>query len=114
MNEILETYECDNQEELNEWLWDIGYYMPLPEKEVEKINGIEKTITWISPEDKMPKDYEEVLIIVSGKSKNTTFTDVLLTGSHDSYGWFIDAYPDMEDICVKYYAFIDIPDDVKH
>lgn len=30
MNEILENYECEEQINIEEWLWDIEYYMPLP------------------------------------------------------------------------------------
>lgn len=37
MNDALEHYECDDQIDIEEWLWSIGYYMQLPaNEEIEK------------------------------------------------------------------------------
>lgn len=33
MNEFLENYECENQITLEEYLWSVGHYMPLPVEE---------------------------------------------------------------------------------
>ena len=32
----MDNYECDNQMDIEEWLWDSGYYMPLPVEENEE------------------------------------------------------------------------------
>ena len=31
----MDNYECENQMDIEEWLWDSGYYMPLPTEERE-------------------------------------------------------------------------------
>lgn len=36
MNDALENYECEEQMDIEEWLWSIGYYMPLPINENRK------------------------------------------------------------------------------
>ena len=41
MQDIWENYSCDGQMELEQWLWESGYYMALP---VEDKNGEDKNI----------------------------------------------------------------------
>ena len=30
LSKVLENYECEEQMNIEEWLWDIGYFLPLP------------------------------------------------------------------------------------
>jgi len=39
MNEFLENYECDEQMDIEGWLWSIDYYMPLPVEESGECKG---------------------------------------------------------------------------
>lgn len=50
---------------------------------------------WISVNDRLPDDDDLVLVSISGKYRNTTFSAALeLARCTESEGWIVEAYPE--------------------
>lgn len=60
---------------------------------------------WISVEERLPKEYEPVLCIVSGKPRsNITLDEAYQLGSWNKEdGWIIDEWLDWEDAAVSWW-----------
>ena len=58
---------------------------------------------WISVKDKLPKDGEPVIVIVSGKVGNITLVDAMeLADFSLDEGWILEMWPEWEDPKVIY------------
>ena len=58
---------------------------------------VEAARRWVSVKDALPegKDCDGVLVVVSGKHKNTTFVQALELAEYTpGEGWYLDAYPE--------------------
>ena len=73
---------------------------------------VEKKITWINPEYKMPEMREELyLIIFSGKSGGAQYKHAIATAYYFEDGWWIPEAENVQDLVVHYYADVRIPED---
>lgn len=59
---------------------------------------------WISVKDRLPKDGEPVIVIVSGKVGNITLVDAIeLADFSLDEGWILEMWPEWEDPKVIYW-----------
>lgn len=62
---VWDDYTCDEQIELNEWLWDSGYYMPLPEAERETMT-VEEELQTVA--EQIGKEVTQIMEEEKGKT----------------------------------------------
>lgn len=60
---------------------------------------------WISVDDRLPEDEQDVLVIASGRPREHLILDNAyeLATFYDGEGWLLDAYPEWEDPQVTYW-----------
>lgn len=59
---------------------------------------------WIRSEDKLPEDYEAVLVIANGRAGNTKLTNAYLLAEYDKdEGFVLVEYPTAENFTVNWW-----------
>lgn len=59
---------------------------------------------WISVKDRLPETDECVLVIASGRYKNTKLVDAyVLANCYAGEGWCLDAYPEMDYLSISWW-----------
>ena len=65
---------------------------------------------WISVEDRLPENEDDVLVVVSGKYGNITFETALELASYTKGdGWILEIYPEGENPKVTHWQYLPQP-----
>lgn len=67
------------------------------------------TVTWYTPEEKMPPEYESVLVTISGSYENVILDHVLAIAEwvNDGCGWMIIGLPGKAEYTVHAWCDLD-------
>lgn len=74
-------------------------------KEALRRWGVQVVSPWISVNDGLPEDGQDVLVIARGRPREHLILDNAyeFATSYDGEGWYFDAYPGWEDPQVTYW-----------
>lgn len=102
---------------LNEAEYDSNFRLIIPADKVKNAPTIPKpsneplTDTWISAEERLPKEHEPVLCVVNGKPRgNIILEDAYQLGSWNrADGWIIDEWLEWENANVSWWCELPEP-----
>ena len=71
----------------------------------EAADALERMSAWISVDERLPDDEDQVLVIVSGKPmSNLTLENAYELAEYTPEGWILEAWPEWEDAKVTYWT----------